>query len=224
MLGHRGVRLGLTHPAIYEMQVRAIARAAAGAKKRGVDVRPEIMIPVVALASELSAMRAIVERTARAVLAEEGVELAFPIGTMIELPRACLAAGALARAGDFFSFGTDDHTQTTFGISRDDAGRCLPAYVEPLRLLPSDPFARLDTTGVGELLKIATERGRAVRPDLKLGVCGEHGGDPSSIAFCDGIGLDYVSCSPPRLPVARLAAAQAAIRARTQTRSGTTSP
>ncbi len=214
MLGHRGVRVGLTTPAIYRMQTRAILEAAVDCAARGIPVVPEIMIPVVALSSELAAMRTIVEEVAREVLAEAKAEIAWSYGTMIELPRACLVAGSLAETAEFFSFGTNDLTQTTFGLSRDDAGRFLAKYLDdPRGLLTADPFARLDTTGVGELVRLAAERGRATRADIKLGVCGEHGGDPRSIAFCEAVGLDYVSCSPPRLPIARLAAAQATIRA-----------
>jgi len=207
------VRVGLTSPEIYRMQTRAILHAAAACREKGVDVRPEIMIPVVALAEELGMMRPIVEEAARQALAEVGVEVPHLIGTMIELPRACLVAGELAKHAEFFSFGTNDLTQTTFGISRDDAGRFMPFYVhDPGGLMEADPFARLDPHGVGELVKIGTERGRAQRSELKVGLCGEHGGDPRSIDFCHRVGLDYVSCSPPRLPIARLAAAQAAIR------------
>ena len=201
MIGYRAVRVGLTVPDIYRTQVRAIADATRMRRDAGGDPRPEIMIPVVGIAAELERMRAIVK--------EELGDLDIPIGTMIELPRACLVAGALAEHAEFFSFGTNDLTQTTFGISRDDAGHFLPRYVDELGLLPADPFARLDPEGVGALVAIACERGRAARPGLKLGICGEHGGDPSSIAFVAGLGLDYVSCSPPRLPIARLAAAQA---------------
>jgi pyruvate,orthophosphate dikinase len=200
------------------MQVRAILSAAVDCASRGVHVETEIMIPVVALAEELAAMREVVEATAKTALggaAGTKAQVTWKLGTMIELPRACLVAADLAGTAEFFSFGTNDLTQTTFGISRDDSGRFLPRYIEDRRgLLAADPFARLDTRGVGELVRMATERGRAARPDLKVGVCGEHGGDPSSIRFCEEIGLDYVSCSPPRLPIARLAAAQAAIRNR----------
>jgi pyruvate,orthophosphate dikinase len=215
MLGHRGVRVGLTIPDIYRTQVRAILSAALQCKREGVAVEPEIMIPVVALAEELSAMVAIVRETADALLAAAKEEIHYRVGTMIELPRAGLVAGELAGPGEFFSFGTNDLTQTTLGISRDDAGRFLSAYMEdPRGLLKVDPFAELDRTGVGELIRIACERGRKARPDLGLGLCGEHGGDPRSIAFADEVGLDYVSCSPPRLPIARLAAAQATLRRR----------
>jgi pyruvate,orthophosphate dikinase len=214
MLGHRGVRVGLTAPEIYRMQTRAILSAAVDCASRGIAVEPEIMIPVVALASELAAMRDIVAATAKEVLGD-GTAVTYALGTMIELPRACLVAGELAETAEFFSFGTNDLTQTTFGISRDDAGRFLSKYMEDKRgLLTHDPFVRLDREGVGELIRMATERGKKTRASLKVGVCGEHGGDPSSIAFCEELRLDYVSCSPPRLPIARLAAAQAAIRHR----------
>jgi pyruvate, orthophosphate dikinase len=215
MLGHRGVRVGLLRPDIYRMQVRALVGAALDCMEEGLSVRPEIMIPVVAMAEELAAMRPVIEQAVEDELAQTGRELAFALGTMVELPRACLVAGELAAHATFFSFGTNDLTQTTFGISRDDAGRFLPAYVDdPRGLLPSDPFAHLDRAGVGRLIGIACEEGRAARPALKLGLCGEHGGDPASIDVCEALGLDYVSCSPPRLPVARLAAAQAALRRR----------
>jgi pyruvate, orthophosphate dikinase len=209
MLGHRGCRLGVTCPEIYEMQVTAILEAALQAP----DARPEIMIPLVASRAEMLRMRALVDATAQAVFARAGRSIDHLIGTMIELPRAALRAAEIAENAAFFSFGTNDLTQTTFGMSRDDAASFLPAYVEG-GLLEADPFARLDVDGVGELVRIAAERGRATRPDIKLGICGEHGGDPASIAFCEAVGLDYVSCSPYRVPIARLAAAQAAIRAR----------
>jgi pyruvate,orthophosphate dikinase len=212
MLGHRAVRVGLTMPAIYRTQVRAILEAALAVRREGVVTYPEIMVPVVGLAEELKMMRGIVEDEAKRVFEAAGESIDFQIGTMIELPRACLVAGRLAESADFFSFGTNDLTQTTFGISRDDAGRFLPSYVDDLELLEADPFSRLDVEGVGALVRLACEGGRGTRPDLKLGVCGEHGGDPASIEFCEAVGLDYVSCSPPRLPIARLAAAQAALR------------
>ncbi|MEM9190050.1 MAG: putative PEP-binding protein, partial [Myxococcota bacterium] len=215
MLGHRGVRLGLTLPEVYEMQVRAIGEAAAEAQRAGRTVNLEIMIPVVAMASELGAMAAVVRATMDQVLSAHEATLNYLIGTMIELPRACLTADALAASAEFFSFGTNDLTQTTFGVSRDDAGRFLPAYLaDPRGLLTVDPFVRLDESGVGRLIELAVEGGRRTRPELKLGICGEHGGDPGSIDFAERAGLDYVSCSPPRLPVARLAAAQAAVRKR----------
>ncbi len=210
MLGHRGVRVGLTRPEIYEMQVRAIADAAAACAKRGITVKPEVMIPVVALSTEVALMKSMIKDVFDARLEAAGQKVDYLIGTMIELPRACLVANELAENAEFFSFGTNDLTQTTFGLSRDDAGRFLPAYLQDARgILESDPFSQLDEKGPGALVKIACEKGRATRSDIKLGLCGEHGGDPESIRFCEDIGLDYVSCSPPRIPVARLAAAQA---------------
>ncbi len=210
MLGHRGCRLGITYPEITEMQGRAIFEAAVRAARRGVDVRPEIMVPLVATAKELEHQRAVLEAVAEQVLGTMGEHVAYTIGTMIELPRAALTAGEIAVKAEFFSFGTNDLTQTTLGMSRDDAGRFLPGYVER-GLLPDDPFQTLDIAGVGQLVRYAVEQGRAARPGLKAGICGEHGGDPRSIAFCHEIGLDYVSCSPYRVPVARLAAAHAAL-------------
>lgn len=213
MLGYRAVRVGLTIPAIMRTQVRALVEATARRRAQGGDPRPEIMIPVVCAQAEFEAMRRIVEAEIEATAARVGEVGVIPVGTMIELPRACLVADRLASAADFFSFGTNDLTQTTFGISRDDAGHFLPAYIDELGVLEADPFAHLDEEGVGALVALACEKGRATRGDLKLGICGEHGGDPRSIAFVAGLGLDYVSCSPPRLPIARLAAAQAALRA-----------
>ena len=211
MLGHRGCRLGLTYPEVYETQVEAIIRAALAVKADGVDVKPEIMIPLVGAVRELSDLRKRTEAVAKSVLAETGGELDYLIGTMIEIPRAALCADKIAEFADFFSFGTNDLTQMTFGYSRDDAGVFLPDYVAS-RILPSDPFQQLDQEGVGQLVAMAVEKGRAARPDIHLGICGEHGGDPSSIDFCHRVGLDYVSCSPFRVPIARLAAAHAAIR------------
>ncbi|MBU8536224.1 pyruvate, phosphate dikinase [Falsiroseomonas tokyonensis] len=211
MLGHRGCRLGLTYPEIYEMQVRAIFEAAiAIAKETGKAPVPEIMIPLVALRRELEILRALVDRVAQEVFAETSHHIVYQVGTMIELPRAALIADSIAESADFFSFGTNDLTQTVFGLSRDDAGKFLPFYVEK-GILPKDPFVSIDIDGVGALVQIAAERGRKTKPDLKLGICGEHGGDPASIHFCGATGLDYVSCSPYRVPVARLAAAQAAL-------------
>ncbi|MDE2575220.1 MAG: pyruvate, phosphate dikinase, partial [Rhodospirillales bacterium] len=213
MLGHRGCRLGITFPEIYAMQARAIFEGAiAVAKELGRAPVPEIMIPLVGMRRELELTRAQIERVAEEVFAEAGQRIEYVVGTMIELPRACVTAGDIAGAADFFSFGTNDLTQTVFGLSRDDAGKFLPAYVEA-GILPKDPFVTLDVEGVGAMVRIAAERGRVAKPGLKLGICGEHGGDPSSIAFCEQIGLDYVSCSPYRVPVARLAAAQAALGA-----------
>ncbi|MBW8270718.1 pyruvate, phosphate dikinase [Caldovatus aquaticus] len=211
MLGHRGCRLGITFPEIYEMQARAIFEAAAQiGKETHKAPLPEIMIPLVATRRELEITRAIVDKAAQEVFAEQGYHVAYSVGTMIELPRAALTADAIAEAADFFSFGTNDLTQTTFGLSRDDAGKFLPLYVEK-GILPKDPFVSLDVDGVGALVRMASGKGRGVKPDLKLGICGEHGGDPASIRFCEEAGLDYVSCSPYRVPVARLAAAQAAL-------------
>ncbi|WP_334655783.1 pyruvate, phosphate dikinase [Sphingomonas panaciterrae] len=212
MLGHRGCRLGVTYPEIYEMQARAIFEAALDvADKSGEAPIPEIMIPLVATKRELELMKAVVDRTAKAVFEEHGKTVEYLVGTMIELPRAALRAGEIAEAGEFFSFGTNDLTQTTLGVSRDDAGRFLGSYVEQ-GIYPKDPFVSIDVEGVGELISLAAERGRATKPNLKLGICGEHGGDPASIAFCESVGLDYVSASPYRVPIARLAAAQAALK------------
>jgi len=210
MLGHRGCRLGITYPEITEMQGRAIFEAAVRAKRRGIDVRPEIMIPLVATRAEFDNQRAILEEAAKAVLGVMGEHVPYSIGTMIELPRAALTADEIAHTAEFFSFGTNDLTQTTFGLSRDDAGRFLPNYVER-GILPDDPFQVLDQNGVGKLIGFAVSAGRSVRPELKVGICGEHGGEPRSVKFCHTIGLDYVSCSPYRVPIARLAAAHAAL-------------
>jgi pyruvate, orthophosphate dikinase len=208
MLGHRGCRLGITYPEIYEMQVRAIFQAACDVKKEGVDVKPEVMIPLVGTTKELQLNTEMVRRVAADVMKETGVEIEFLVGTMIEIPRAVLIADKLGETAEFFSFGTNDLTQMTFGYSRDDAGTFLPEYVDK-KILPKDPFESIDQDGVGQLVKLGTERGRSVNPDLKVGVCGEHGGDPDSIRFFRACGLNYVSCSPYRVPVARLAAAQA---------------
>jgi pyruvate,orthophosphate dikinase len=208
MLGHRGCRLGITYPEIYEMQVRAIFQAACDVKKDGVDVRPEIMIPLVGTTKELQLTCDSVRSVAKEVMAEAGIEIEFLVGTMIEIPRAALIADKLAETAEFFSFGTNDLTQMTFGYSRDDAGSFLPEYVDK-KILPKDPFESIDQEGVGQLVRIGTERGRGANPNLKVGVCGEHGGDPDSIHFFRSVGLNYVSCSPYRVPVARLAAAQA---------------
>ncbi|MBO9579418.1 MAG: pyruvate, phosphate dikinase [Sphingobium sp.] len=214
MLGHRGCRLGVTFPEIYEMQARAIFEAALDvAGTSGQAPIPEVMIPLVATKRELELMKAVVDQIAAKVFEERGAKVDYMVGTMIELPRAALMAGEIAEAGEFFSFGTNDLTQTTIGISRDDAGRFLTQYVDK-GIFARDPFVSLDTAGVGQLIEIAAERGRATRPDIKLGICGEHGGDPTSIAFCEKTGLDYVSASPYRVPIARLAAAQAALAAR----------
>ncbi|WP_137124713.1 pyruvate, phosphate dikinase [Roseomonas sp. HF4] len=211
MLGHRGCRLGISYPEIYEMQARAIFEAACQiGKETHKAPHPEIMIPLVATRRELEITRALVDRVAQEVFAETGYHIDYSVGTMIELPRAALTADAIAEAADFFSFGTNDLTQTVFGLSRDDAGKFLPLYIEK-GIFPKDPFVSIDPDGVGALVRIASEKGRRVKGDIKLGICGEHGGDPSSIHFCESVGLDYVSCSPYRVPVARLAAAQAAL-------------
>ena len=211
MLGHRGCRLGITFPEIYEMQTRAIFEAACDvAAASGEAPIPEVMVPLVATRRELEILKGLIDRTAAAVFAEKGRVLTYQVGTMIELPRAALMAGEIAEIGEFFSFGTNDLTQTTLGLSRDDAGRFLGAYVEQ-GIFARDPFISLDVDGVGQLIGLAVERGRSARPGIKLGICGEHGGDPASIGFCEGQGLDYVSASPYRVPIARLAAAQAAL-------------
>ncbi|RCK23351.1 pyruvate, phosphate dikinase [Thalassospira lucentensis] len=211
MLGHRGCRLGISYPEIYEMQVRAIFEAAIEVSKDGGDpVIPEIMIPLIVGKKELEILKAAIIKVAAEVEAKKSAKLTFLVGTMIELPRAALKAGEIAEEAEFFSFGTNDLTQTTFGLSRDDASRFLDTYISK-EIFAGDPFVSLDQEGVGELVSIAADRGRATRPDIKLGICGEHGGDPSSIAFCEAQGLDYVSCSPYRVPIARLAAAQAAL-------------
>ena len=210
MLGHRGVRLGISHPEIYEMQARAIFEAAVLVAGQGKKVFPEVMIPLVGTRKELDLMKQVVDETARKVLSEAGVTIAYMVGTMIELPRAALQAGDIATTAEFFSFGTNDLTQTTLGLSRDDCANLIELY-KAKGIYAKDPFASLDVEGVGELIRIAAERGRATRKDIKLGICGEHGGDPDSIAFCHAAGLDYVSCSPYRVPVARLAAAQAVL-------------
>ena len=212
MLGHRGCRLGVTFPEIYEMQARAIFEGALEVAKAGAAPHPEIMIPLIGTRRELDITRAQVEKVAGEVFAAAGRAIAYSIGTMIELPRACLTADTIAAAADFFSFGTNDLTQTVFGLSRDDAGKFLPAYIEQ-GILTKDPFVSIDIEGVGAMVRMAVEKGRTAKPGLKLGICGEHGGDPASIAFCEEVGLDYVSCSPYRVPVARLAAAQAALGA-----------
>ena len=210
MLGHRGCRLGITHPEIYDMQVRAIFEAAAEVAKAGHTVHPEVMIPLVCMKKEFDIVKEAVDRVASDVMAAAGVKLDYLVGTMIELPRAALRAGDIAENAQFFSFGTNDLTQTVLGLSRDDAGNIIALYHQK-GIFTEDPFITLDQEGVGELVRIAVERGRAARPDLKLGICGEHAGDPASIRFCQSVGLDYISCSPYRVPIARLAAAQAAL-------------
>jgi pyruvate,orthophosphate dikinase len=210
MLGHRGVRLGITYPEITEMQTRAIIEAACQLKKEGMKVVPEIMIPLVGLVKELHDQKIIVDRVAAEVMKEMGVKIEYLVGTMIEVPRGAVTADEIAAEAQFFSFGTNDLTQTTFGFSRDDSGKFLGAYQDK-KILDKDPFSTIDTAGVGYLVRLAVEKGRATKPALKLGICGEHGGDPSSIHFFEKVGLDYVSMSPYRVPVARLAAAQAAL-------------
>ena len=211
MLGHRGVRLGITYPEITEMQARAIFEAAAQLNKEGLKVVPEVMIPLVGLVKELKDQKTIVDRVAADVMKEQGVKFKYLVGTMIEVPRGAVTADEIAEVAQFFSFGTNDLTQLTFGFSRDDAGKFLGIYQEK-KILERDPFASIDTVGVGGLVAMAVEKGRKTRPDLKLGICGEHGGDPSSIHFFNKVGLDYVSASPYRIPVARLAAAHAAMQ------------
>ena len=210
MLGFRGCRLGIGYPEISEMQARAVFEAAAIVQKEGIKVQPEIMIPLVGFKKELDLQLEVVHRTAKAVQAEQKVKLKYMVGTMIEVPRGALTADEIAQSAEFFSFGTNDLTQTTLGMSRDDSGSFLPNYTE-LEIVKKNPFASIDQTGVGQLVDIAATRGRATRKDLKLGICGEHGGDPASIQFFEKVGLNYVSCSPYRVPVARLAAAQAAL-------------
>src|SRR5256714_3740127 len=212
MLGFRGCRLGLLFPEVTRMQCRAIFEAACQVKGERKQVTLEIMVPLVSVSEELAQQRELIEDVAREVMGEHGMKIEYEVGTMIELPRAALTAHKIAEHAGFFSFGTNDLTQTTFGLSRDDSGRFLPAYVDR-KILRDDPFQVLDTEGVGELVRLGVERGRSVKPNLKIGICGEHGGDPQSIAFCNEIGLNYVSCSPYRVPVARLAAAQATLAA-----------
>jgi pyruvate, orthophosphate dikinase len=211
MLGHRGCRLGIVYPEITAMQARAILEAACEVKQEGIDVLPEIMIPLVGHVNELKNQREVVDAVAKQVMEECGVEVEYRVGTMIEIPRSAMSADQIAEVAEFFSFGTNDLTQMVYGISRDDAGKFLPPYLTS-KIWEHDPFARLDQVGVGGLMEIAVKKGRSVRPELKIGICGEHGGDPSSVEFCHRIGLDYVSCSPYRIPVATLAAAQAAIK------------
>ncbi|MCX7718427.1 MAG: pyruvate, phosphate dikinase [Candidatus Sumerlaeaceae bacterium] len=213
MLGHRGCRLGIVYPEITEMQARAIFEAAAKIKKEGGKVQPEVMVPLTGTVEEMRNQKAIIVETAQKVMAEQKVKFPYLVGTMIEVPRAALVANEIAAEAEFFSFGTNDLTQMTFGFSRDDAGKFLPFYVEN-KILPGDPFQSLDTAGVGLLMSMAVKSGRDARPDLKCGICGEHGGDPASVKFCHSVGLDYVSCSPYRVPIARLAAAQAAVEER----------
>jgi pyruvate,orthophosphate dikinase len=211
MLGHRGCRLGITYPEITEMQSRAIIEAALNLKAKGIDARPEIMVPLIGTVAEYKNQADIINATAEAVFAERGARIDYLVGTMIEVPRAALTADGIAKEAQFFSFGTNDLTQMTMGFSRDDAGKFLPAYLDK-GILKQDPFQVLDRQGVGQLIEMAVAKGRSTRPDIKLGICGEHGGEPSSVEFCDNVGLDYVSCSPFRVPIARLAAAQANLK------------
>jgi pyruvate,orthophosphate dikinase len=207
MLGHRGCRLGITYPEITEMQARAILEAAVEVKKKGIDVEPEIMIPLTSGIKEMKNQGDIVRRVAEEVFKEKGMKVDYMVGTMIELPRACLMADQIAQEAEFFSFGTNDLTQTTFGFSRDDINKFLPAYLKD-GIIKQDPFAVLDQEGMGQLVKMGTERGRKTRANLKVGICGEHGGEPESVKFCHRVGMNYVSCSPFRVLTARLAAAQ----------------
>jgi pyruvate,orthophosphate dikinase len=213
MLGFRGCRLGIRYPEITAMQARAVFEAAADANKKGYKANPEIMIPLVGFKKELDLQVAVVHEVAAKVQAERKTTISYSVGTMIEVPRGAITADEIAATAEFFSFGTNDLTQTTLGMSRDDSGSFLPAY-EEAEIVKKNPFATIDQSGVGELMRIAVEKGRQTRKDIKLGICGEHGGDPDSVKFCDALGLSYVSCSPFRVPVARLAAAQAALAAK----------
>jgi pyruvate,orthophosphate dikinase len=210
MLGHRGCRLGITYPEITEMQAQAIMEAACQLTKEGVKVFPEIMIPLIGTKAELANQKAVVKKVAEEVQEKEGVKVDYMVGTMIEIPRAALTADEVAEEAEFFSFGTNDLTQMAFGYSRDDAGKFLAEYVDT-GILPEDPFQVLDQTGVGQLVEMAVQKGRATKKDLKIGICGEHGGEPKSVGFCHRVGMNYVSCSPYRVPIARLAAAQEAL-------------
>ncbi|GAE88746.1 pyruvate,phosphate dikinase [Acetivibrio straminisolvens JCM 21531] len=217
MMGHRGCRLAVTYPEIAEMQTRAVIEAAINVSKKNLKVVPEIMIPLVGDVKELKYVKDVVVRTANEVIEKSGVKLEYKVGTMIEIPRAAITADEIAKEAEFFSFGTNDLTQMTFGFSRDDAGKFLEEYYNK-KIYESDPFARLDQTGVGKLVEMAAKLGKQTRPDIKLGICGEHGGDPSSIEFCHKTGLNYVSCSPFRVPIARLAAAQARVNEKNGTK------
>ena len=210
MLGHRGCRLGITYPEITEMQTRAIIEAALACKSRGIDVHPEIMVPLVGSLKELQNQANVINATAVKVFEEKGDSVPYLVGTMIEVPRAALTANEIAQVADFFSFGTNDLTQMTFGFSRDDAPKFLKFYKDH-GVIKTDPFEVLDQVGVGQLVRMGVEKGRSVKPELKVGICGEHGGEPSSVIFCAKLGMNYVSCSPFRVPIARVAAAQAAI-------------
>jgi pyruvate,orthophosphate dikinase len=210
MLGHRGCRLGIAYPEITEMQARAIFEAAADVARKKIPVNPEVMVPLVGFKKELDLQVEIIHRVAKEVMSEKKITFNYMVGTMIEVPRGALTADEIANTAEFFSFGTNDLTQTALGISRDDMGNFLLPYTEN-EIFKKNPFATLDQVGVGQLMQMAVEKGRKSRPDIKLGICGEHGGDPESVKFCHKIGLNYVSCSPYRVPVARLAAAQAAL-------------
>ena len=210
MLGHRGCRLGNTYPEITAMQTKAILGAAIQLKKEGFDPQPEIMVPLIGIVNEFDLQEQVIRSTAKELFEQEGIEIPFKVGTMIEIPRAALTADYIAKKAEYFSFGTNDLTQMTFGYSRDDIASFLPVYLEK-KILNVDPFQVLDQTGVGQLVEMAVKKGRGTRPDLKCGICGEHGGEPSSVKFCHKVGLNYVSCSPFRVPIARLAAAQAAV-------------
>jgi pyruvate,orthophosphate dikinase len=211
MLGHRGCRLGNTYPEITEMQTRAIIEAALNLKEKGVICKPEIMVPLIGTVKEFEFQEQIIRNTASQIFEERNDSIEYLVGTMIEIPRAALLADLIAEKADFFSFGTNDLTQMTFGYSRDDAGKFLPTYIKK-GILKVDPFEVLDQEGVGQLIKMGTERGRSTKPNLKVGICGEHGGEPSSVEFCYNSGMDYVSCSPFRVPIARLVSAQATIK------------
>ncbi|MBW7943620.1 MAG: pyruvate, phosphate dikinase, partial [Candidatus Kuenenia stuttgartiensis] len=210
MLGHRGCRLGITYPEIYEMQVQAIIEAACNMKKKGIIIYPEIMLPLISTEKELIILKELIQKNAKEIMEKKGVKVNYLIGTMIELPRAALIADNIARHAEFFSFGTNDLTQMTFGFSRDDVGSFVPEYIDN-EILEKDPFQVLDQEGVGKLIQIGINGGRSTRKELKIGICGEHGGNPQTVSFCHGIGMDYVSCSPFRVPIARLAAAHAAL-------------
>jgi pyruvate,orthophosphate dikinase len=220
MLGHRGCRLGIVYPEITRMQTRAIIEAACDLAKKGKKVIPEIMVPLVGIKKELQNQKDLITATAEEVMKKKGVKIDYMIGTMIELPRAAVIADEIAKEAEFFSFGTNDLTQTTFGFSRDDAGKFINYYTEN-NILEKDPFQTLDQEGVGQLVKMGVTKGRATRPNLKVGICGEHGGDPASVEFCYKAGLNYVSCSPYRVPIARLAAAHAKLKEKGVGGSGT---
>ena len=213
MMGHRGCRLSITYPEIAVMQTTAVIQAAINVSKKGIQVKPEIMIPLIGDENELNYVKNIVTQTADQIIKQAGVNISYMVGTMIEIPRATLIADKLADITDFFSFGTNDLTQMTYGFSRDDAGKFLEDYYKK-RIFETDPFASIDQKGVGQLIQLAVELGKKANPNIELGICGEHAGDPTSIEFCNRVGLNYVSCSPYRVPTARLAAAQAAIKAK----------